>query len=209
MPANNYYTIFELGLRSFPWARIIPPLVFLVGGLLLFRLFRSRTFYVAVGLFVASIASIILFTSLVIFIPKFVALRSAYVSGKGIVVEGIVQNFHPAPTIGPASESFSVQGIHSHTTRWTPLPVFTMLLSTTGPFVTDCRSGFTTTTAAFNVLTPRKASNARRTRKMPVAPSLSRYLRQDGNLAGCPLSLSRTCLLRLPHRSRFHCATSG
>jgi hypothetical protein len=111
MPANNYYTIFELGLRSFPWARIIPPLVFLVGGLLLFRLFRGRTFYVAVGLFAASIASIILLTSLVVFVPKFVTLRSAYASGKGIVVEGIVQNFHPAPTIGPASESFSVQGI--------------------------------------------------------------------------------------------------
>jgi hypothetical protein len=89
MPANNYYTIFELGLRSFPWARIIPPLVFLVGGLLLFRLFRGRTFYVAVGLFAASIASIILLTSLVVFVPKFVTLRSAYASGKGIVVEAL------------------------------------------------------------------------------------------------------------------------
>jgi hypothetical protein len=33
------------------------------------------------------------------------------VSGKSVVVEGIIQNFRPAPALGPATESFSVNGI--------------------------------------------------------------------------------------------------
>ena len=59
----------------------------------------------------ASLASLFLLISLVIFIPNFIKLRSAYVSGKSAIVEGAVENFRPAPTIGPARESFSVQGI--------------------------------------------------------------------------------------------------
>lgn len=111
MTANNYHTIFELGFRSFPWVKLAHPLIFLALGLVFIRLSKRKTYYLAVGLFVVSIASIVLFMSLVVFIPKFVTLRSAYVSGKGAVVEGIVQNFRPAPMIGPASESFSVNGI--------------------------------------------------------------------------------------------------
>jgi hypothetical protein len=56
-------------------------------------------------------ASLFLLISLVTFVPNFVKLRTAYVSGKSLIVEGIVKDFRPAPTIGPARESFSVDGI--------------------------------------------------------------------------------------------------
>lgn len=46
-----------------------------------------------------------------ILIPDFVKLRSAYVSGKSMVIEGVVQSFHPAPVIGSTLESFSVNGV--------------------------------------------------------------------------------------------------
>ena len=63
------------------------------------------------GVFLVSIASLILLASLMVFIPNFAELRGAYVSGKSLLVEGVVQDFRPAPTIGPAEESFSVQGV--------------------------------------------------------------------------------------------------
>ena len=111
MTVDNYQTIFELGFQSFPWPRVVQPLVFLAVGLLLIQLFRSKKFYVILGAFVASMASLFLLLSLVIFVPNFVKQRSAYVSGKSVVVEGIVQDFRPAPALGPARESFSVDGI--------------------------------------------------------------------------------------------------
>jgi hypothetical protein len=60
------------------------------------------------GVLVAGMASLFLFLSLVIFIPKFFELRSAYVSGKSEIVEGAIQKFNPAPALGPSIESFSV-----------------------------------------------------------------------------------------------------
>ncbi len=104
-------TVFELGLRSFPWARVLHPMPFIVIGLLLFRFCRSKQIYQAVGIIVASLASIFLLVSLVVFVPHFVKLRSAYVSGRTSVVEGVVENFRPAPALGPARESFSVRGV--------------------------------------------------------------------------------------------------
>lgn len=74
-------------------------------------IFKKRAFYIGTGGFIASMALIVLLVSLVTFIPKFVSLRSSYVSGKSVVVEGIIQNFRPAPALGPATESFSVNGI--------------------------------------------------------------------------------------------------
>jgi hypothetical protein len=111
MNADNYETIFELGFGSFPWTRVIQPIIFLTIGLLLIPLFRSKKYYFIVGVFVASMASLFLFISLVTFVPNFVKLRTAYVSGKSLVIEGVVQDFRPAPTVGPARESFSVDGI--------------------------------------------------------------------------------------------------
>jgi len=108
MTADNYQTIFELGFRSFPWPRVVQPFIFLIIGLLFVRLFQGEKFYFIVGILVASTASIFLLISLVIVIPDFVKLRSAYMSGKGAVVTGVVQKFQPAPAIGPARESFSI-----------------------------------------------------------------------------------------------------
>jgi hypothetical protein len=111
MTQENYQTIFELGFRSFPWASVGRLLIFIASGLLLARLFKSKSLCVVVGLFVASIASLILLASLVVFVPNFIKQRSSYVSGKSSLVEGVVENFHPAPTLGPARETFSVHGI--------------------------------------------------------------------------------------------------
>jgi len=110
MTADSYQTIFELGFRSFPWPRIIQPLSFLILGLLVIRFFRNKNFYLIVGMFVTSMALLFFLLSLLFFVPDFVTLRSAYVSGKSVVVEGVVQDFRPAPTIGSARESFSVNG---------------------------------------------------------------------------------------------------
>lgn len=111
MTTDAYKTIFELGPRSFPWQRVIQPLIFLTMGLLLIKFFKNKRPYLVVGVFVASMASLFLLISMVIFIPNFVLLRTAYTSGKTVVVEGVVQNFRPAPSLGPAIESFSVDGV--------------------------------------------------------------------------------------------------
>jgi len=111
MPQLSAHTVFEIGLRSFPWGRLLTPAAFIVGGLLLFRFCRNKQIYQVTGIIVASLASIILLISLDIFVPNFVRLRRVYTSGKTSIVEGIVENFQPAPALGPARESFSVHGI--------------------------------------------------------------------------------------------------
>jgi hypothetical protein len=110
MTETTYKTIFELGLASFPWARVLQPLPFIVIGLLLFRFCRGRQIYQVTGLIVASLASILFLISLIVFIPNYIRLRSAYGSGTSSVVKGVVENFQPAPRLGPARESFSVRG---------------------------------------------------------------------------------------------------
>jgi hypothetical protein len=102
--------IFQIGLRSFPWARVLYPLSFAVVGFLLFRFFRGKQIYQVTGLIVASLASIFFLVALVAFIPNFLRVRSAYLSGRSSVVEGVVEDFRPAPELGPARESFSVSG---------------------------------------------------------------------------------------------------
>ncbi len=111
MTQVNYQIMFEIGLGSFPWARVVHPLIFVVIGLLLARFLKSRQIYLVMGVSMASLASLFLLISLVIFVPNFIKLRSAYVSGKSSIVEGAVENFRPAPKIGPARESFSVHGV--------------------------------------------------------------------------------------------------
>ena len=111
MTQANYQTVFEIGLPSFPWARVLHPLIFVAIGLLLVWFLKSRQIYLVMGVFMASLASLFLLISLGTFIPNFMKLRSAYVSAKSSIVEGVVENFRPAPTIGPARESFSVRGV--------------------------------------------------------------------------------------------------
>ena len=111
MTVDNYQTIYELGFRSFQWLTIVRLLAFIVLGLLIIKLFKKKTFFAIVGVFVASISTLILFVALLSLIPQFVKLRSAYMSGKSMVAVGVVQSFHPAPIIGSELESFSVNGV--------------------------------------------------------------------------------------------------
>lgn len=103
--------VFQIGLRSFPWARVLHPLPFAVVGFLLFRFCRSKRIYQVTGLVVASLALVFLLVALVAFVPSFLKVRSAYLSGRSSVVEGVVEDFRQAPELGPARESFSVRGI--------------------------------------------------------------------------------------------------
>lgn len=90
------------------------PLLFIGISLLLIKLsrfFKRKTFYLAAGVFLGSIATIIFVVLLITIVPDFLKLRNAYVSGKSQVVGGVVTDFHPAPMIGPAAESFMTNGI--------------------------------------------------------------------------------------------------
>jgi hypothetical protein len=114
MAAESYQTIFELGFRSLPLSFMGGPLFFIGISLLLIRFarhFRRKTFFIAVGVFIGSMATIMFVTLLIALIPKFLELRSAYVAGQSKVVEGVITDFHPAPMIGPAKESFVVNGV--------------------------------------------------------------------------------------------------
>jgi hypothetical protein len=111
MTRMNYQTVFEIGLSSFPWGGVAHPLSFVGIGLLLCLFARSKKVYLLIGVSMASLASIFSLILLVIAVPNFIKLRSAYTSGKSSIIEGVVENFRPAPTIGPASESFSVRGV--------------------------------------------------------------------------------------------------
>ncbi|MFZ0735004.1 MAG: hypothetical protein WAM79_21990 [Candidatus Sulfotelmatobacter sp.] len=90
---------------------MLQPVPFAIFGFLLFRFCRGKQIYQVTGLIVASLASVFLLVALVVFIPSFVKVRSAYLSGRSSVVEGVVENFRPAPALGPARESFSVSGV--------------------------------------------------------------------------------------------------
>jgi hypothetical protein len=111
MTQGNYQTIFEIGFRSFPWGKVAQLLIFVALGLVLVRFLKSKKSYLVVGVLMASMASIFVIVLLVVTVPEFIGLRSAYLSGKGSTVEGVVENFLPAPRIGPARESFSVSGV--------------------------------------------------------------------------------------------------
>ena len=107
----SYQTVFEMGFRTFPWGRVAHPLVFVAIGLVLGALLKRKPGYRLFMFSMALFAALFVVLGLVNFIPRFIALRSTYVSGKSSIVEGVVENLHPAPTIGPANESFSVSGI--------------------------------------------------------------------------------------------------
>jgi hypothetical protein len=110
MEQHGYRTVFEIGVGTFPWSTVSPPLIFLVAGLLPLRFPKGKRIYVVFGLIMSSIAALIFAGYLLSCVPEFIQLRNEYLSGKGSAVEGVVENFYPAPAIGPARESFSVHG---------------------------------------------------------------------------------------------------
>ena len=112
MTPGNYQSIFEIGLGSFPWARVAHPLIAFAIGLLLLCFSRSNKIFLVMGLFGVSFGTLLSVISLITFVPVFINDRKVYVSGKSLVVEGVVEDFRQAPALGPARESFSVRGVN-------------------------------------------------------------------------------------------------
>jgi hypothetical protein len=106
----EYQTVFEIGLKSLPWDLLLHPLPFVLGGVLLFRLAKGKQLFLAVGILLAAFAGLIFVLAAVTLIPEFLTVRSAHRRGDSAVAQGIVENFKPAPTLGPQLESFSVNG---------------------------------------------------------------------------------------------------
>jgi hypothetical protein len=107
----NYQTVFEIGLRSFPWGGLLHPVPFILAGVVLFRFGRSKQIYQAIGIIVSVLATLFFIVAAVTLVPTFVKLRHTYKSGDSSVVEGVIDSFHPAPYWGAANESFYVNGI--------------------------------------------------------------------------------------------------
>ena len=113
----SWHTIFEIGLRTFPWKHVLGPLLFVAVGSLLFWvgstsrakwLGSRKTIYATLGAFIGSLALLMFMVLLVKLVPDFLALRHAYLIGDSAVVEGIIRNSQPAPALGPGNESFTV-----------------------------------------------------------------------------------------------------
>ncbi len=79
MTNESYQTVFEIGFRPLPWARVAHPLIFVVIGLLLIRYLKKKTPYLVMGVVLACFGSLFVLLSLIIFIPNFVELCSAIV----------------------------------------------------------------------------------------------------------------------------------
>jgi len=110
MTADNYQTIFELGIRTLPWPPIHLYVLFII-GVLLIKLFKNKKYLFIAGIMMTTAASFFLIVSIMVFWNEYAKLQNEYVSGKSLVVVGVVQDYRPAPTIGPLRESFSVNGV--------------------------------------------------------------------------------------------------
>jgi hypothetical protein len=111
MAQPDYKTIFEIGIKSFPWSVLLHPVFFIVIGLIVVRFAKGKQFYQIVGGFVAGLATFFFLLLSMRLVPDFVELRSAYRRGDSTVVKGIVENFHPAPVLGGLKESFIIHGV--------------------------------------------------------------------------------------------------
>jgi hypothetical protein len=108
---TEYQTVFELGLRSFPWSVFIVPSGLMALGSALFRFFKQEIARVVGGVLFAFGA--VLLVILCVEVPsRFNQLRRAYMAGETSVTEGQVENFQPVPFLGPSTESFFVNGVH-------------------------------------------------------------------------------------------------
>jgi hypothetical protein len=111
MMMPHYETVFEIGLRSFPWAEMFHPAIAVAIGVPLFLFAKGKTIYQAVGIVVAIFGAFLFLIVAITLVSEYVPLRHAYASGDSSIAEGVVENFHPAPVLGPAIESFSVRGV--------------------------------------------------------------------------------------------------
>jgi hypothetical protein len=108
---TEYQSIFEIGLSSFPWFTFLHPVPFILIGVLLFRFVKGKQIYQIVGILLAALATFIFLLGSLSLVAEFVADWRTYKRGDSSVVEGVVENFYPAPTLGASKESFSVHGI--------------------------------------------------------------------------------------------------
>jgi hypothetical protein len=120
----EYDTVFEIGLKSFPWSTLLHPLFFLVGGALLVRFGKQRKVFQLVGILVGLLSILFLLIALVTLVPPFLKARHDYRAGSTSVVEGTVEEFHPAPALGPAREHFSINGVIFSYNVLDPSPCF-------------------------------------------------------------------------------------
>lgn len=104
-----YQTVFEIGFRSFPWLDWLQPCVFVAIGLALYK-FSQRQAVKAIGILGFACGVLFFLITSITLIPDFLKVRRAYASGRSSVIEGNVEAFHPMPTLGLASESFSING---------------------------------------------------------------------------------------------------
>jgi len=85
---------------------------------------KSRPIYRVGGIVVATLATIFLLLGATTFVPEFLQVRHIYKSGNSVVVVGIVEDFHPAPPLGPAKESFSIKQTVFSYNALDPTPCF-------------------------------------------------------------------------------------
>jgi hypothetical protein len=131
MPAE-YQTVFELGLRSFPWSEILGPILFAMVGLAFFR-FSKREMWRLIGGLMFAFGTLLGVILCMTEIPRFIELRRAYADGQSHVVEGPVENFQPMPYLGPQRESFSVGGVNFSYYPDDSTPCFTDVPPRRGP----------------------------------------------------------------------------
>jgi hypothetical protein len=110
MSPTAYQTVFEIGLRSFPWGELLGPLVLSAVGVAFLLYLKKDELGRLVGGLIAIYGLIFFLLSAANFVPEFYEARQAYVRGDTSVVEGQVENFHPLPVLGGQVESFSVGG---------------------------------------------------------------------------------------------------
>ena|ERR1700678_39511 len=108
MTPPQYQTVFEIGVRSFPWFDLLHPCLFVVlPGILLYQ-FSKRQWFRIFGLIAIGFGMLVFLILCAVLIPRFFHIRGAYRNGRTSVVEGTIENFHPLPPLGPSKESFSV-----------------------------------------------------------------------------------------------------
>jgi hypothetical protein len=110
MPQENYQTVFQIGLGSFPWSLMLPLVVLIAIGYAMIRFNGGKQIRLAVGYLVIIFCLLMVFVLNLSLVPEFIQARHAYRSGNSSVIEGTVEDFHPMPGLGPAAESFSVNG---------------------------------------------------------------------------------------------------
>ena len=111
---------------------LLHPVPFVVIGILLFRFGRKQV-YKVVGILVATVAAFFFLITAATLVPTFVSLRNPYRNGDSSVVVGTVENFHPAPYLGGANESFSIKRAVFSYNVLDPIPCFHNAPAYNGP----------------------------------------------------------------------------